>query len=126
MENLTAPFKVTVGDIAIMTPRDYVSVRPVFFDPAQLTRLCLKWATHGQLQSQDRITISVANTIAATIESPNVILCGRGTGKVACCRRSSWHLGGLIGIQGLSRGYCRLGISRMSTDMSSGRGWLGV
>ena len=69
---------------------------------ASLTRLCYERAAHCQLNGKDSIGISVADPVAATIESPHIILCDRRAQEVGRDGCPVRHIGGFVVVQGLS------------------------
>ena len=108
IENLMAPLRVTVGDIAIMIPVD-LNQRLIAPRCGRLrTRLSVQGTAHSQLHCQDRVVVSVRDAVAASIECPYIILCSSSASKVSRRWRPSRHLRRLVGVQRLFFGRCWL------------------
>lgn len=97
MENLTAPRRVTVGDMDIMTPVEFKPSTLTLGNELacrknHLTRFGIEGTQLRQLQRQDRVAIPMTDPIASAIERPHIILCGAHAHKMRRGWRSTRHL----------------------------------
>ncbi len=89
-----APFRVTVGDMAIMIPVSFLSASLYWHRTTyERTWLRLQRAAHSQLHCQDGIAIPVTDSVATAIECAHIILCSRDPSEMTGRGSSPRHLG---------------------------------